>query len=192
MTPVVTDPSTQAQIDGISIMTSGGIFTASSSSQQGSFYLKGNGIKNLATYIILTICTCTFWFFLMCMHLEASENFYGSVNIDLLVTGTSSYEFVKAANTSFNRISVIILSTASPLPAPRLLKSVFSDSGGSAAILFDSPTNIGKISLSSWSCDNVFFFLGASQTFCSWVNNSAVKVTRVRYISISLNVFYLS
>eukprot|EP01034_Spumella_vulgaris_P047463 gene47463-biopygen30106 len=82
-----------------------------------------------------------------------------------------------AGNYSSSISQFQLLSTASPVPAPKLISSQFSDAGNFAYIAFDSATDNGKMTANSWPCNNAFAFKGANTTTCSWLNSTFVKAS---------------
>jgi hypothetical protein len=97
----------------------------------------------------------------------------GSYVISLKVSGRSMSQYYSNDVTTV----VQILSSASPIPAPILVSSIFSESGHSVLINFNSATNRGGILNVSWPCSLLFKFRAASSTTCSWVNSSAIVAT---------------
>jgi hypothetical protein len=119
--------------------------------------------------------------------LSASSEISGSYTISLTASGSSKAQFTSGTSTS-----VQILSTFSPVPAPMITSSRFSDSGQAVVITFDSLTNQAGIVAASWSCDLLFTFTSASKTTCSWVNTSAVSASFGVVTSVTNNIVYLS
>jgi hypothetical protein len=119
--------------------------------------------------------------------LSASSEISGTYTISLTASGPS-----KAQYTSSVSASVKILSTFSPVPAPMITSSQFSDSGQVVVINFNSLTNEAGIISDSWSCSLLFTFTSASLTTCSWVNTSAVSASFGVVTSVASNIVYLA
>jgi hypothetical protein len=84
---------------------------------------------------------------------------------------------------------VQILNSQSPIPAPKLLSSQFSDAGNFVYIYLDSASD-GAVSAvvnaipattTTWPCSNVFAFVGDSTTTCSWLNAFTVRASFATY-----------
>lgn len=96
----------------------------------------------------------------------------GSYSVRLEFSGTSSSEFSTSSSVSFSLVS------SSTVPAPRLSSIVFSNSGAYAYIVFDSATDLAGYSLqTSWTCNGLFSFSGASESSCLWLNVTTVEAT---------------
>jgi hypothetical protein len=95
----------------------------------------------------------------------------GTFKITLNASGASSSQF----STDDAVATVTMISVADPVPAPSLLSAKFNDGGSSITIQFDSATNQASKTTTTWDCSTVFIFTGASNSICSWVNNSAVN-----------------
>ena len=111
----------------------------------------------------------------------ANEFVEGDYAVYVELGGASSAQFAVGSsdtNTSASEffLPVSILSTASAPPSPMLSRCQFSSTGASAYIFFDSPTNRAGLQSARWNCAEVFQFVSATTSVCSWVNNSAVQV----------------
>eukprot|EP01038_Epipyxis_sp_PR26KG_P005612 gene5612-7752_t len=101
--------------------------------------------------------------------LIASGSLSGDFKIKLNATGTNANQYTTSS------ASVKIVSSASAKPAPILSYSRFSDNGASFYIYFDSATNSGSITSSSWSCSHLFNFTASNLTTCSWINTTVAR-----------------
>jgi hypothetical protein len=118
--------------------------------------------------------------------LTASSEISGIYTISLTASGPSKGEYTGVST------SVEFLSSFSPVPAPKITSSQFSDSGQAVTITFDSLTDQAGMNTPSWSCDLLFTFTSASMTTCSWVNTSAVSASFGVVTSVANNIVYLS
>ena len=96
-----------------------------------------------------------------------------SYNVYLDIGGPSENEFTQNVTTS-----VSVVGAGKPPAAPKLTLAQFGDTGSFVALTFDADTNQGGITAKgSWSCNQLFKFVGASSTQCVWMNNSQVQAT---------------
>jgi REJ domain len=119
-------------------------------------------------------------------YLSAPATMSGNCTIAFAVVGPSASQY-KSYNTTIQ-----MLSTVSKIPAPKLLSSRFADSGQAVVISFDSPTDMGGISTTTWPCSTLFSFISAASTSCSWVNASAVIVAFELETVDAIGVTYLA
>jgi hypothetical protein len=119
--------------------------------------------------------------------LSASSVVSGSYTISLTASGVSAAQYTSGVSTT-----VQILSSFSPVPAPMITTSRFSNSGQAVVITFDSLTDQAGIVATSWSCNLLFTFTSASTTTCSWVNTSAVSASFGVVTSVANSVVYLA
>lgn len=103
-------------------------------------------------------------------YISAPKSMSGNCTIVFAVTGPSAHQYAS------HNASMLLLSTASKIPAPKMLSSRFSDSGQMVVITFDSPGDSGGITKAFWPCSSLFSFTSASSTMCTWANASAVIV----------------
>ena len=115
--------------------------------------------------------------------LRAADAFAaGSCAIQVSLSGPSVLEYEFAGTSSSGNVNngtsvaVEILAAAAVPPAPTMTRSQFSSTGASAYIYFDSLTNRAGLQSVSWNCAEVFQFVSAATSVCSWLNNSAVQV----------------
>lgn len=109
----------------------------------------------------------------------SSVTLSGTLRVSLRVSGPSASQYFTPSN-----ITVSLLSTFSPPPAPTLRSSYFSNSGTSIFIRFDSNTDLaGKSVSSAFPCSDLFSFPSASSTSCVWSNNTHVEATFSRGVS---------
>jgi hypothetical protein len=73
-------------------------------------------------------------------------------------------------------ISIVLLASTTPLPAPILLSSRFSDSGHNVLLTFNVATDQAGLS-GSFPCSSLFAFARAGQSTCSWMGSSSVRVS---------------
>jgi hypothetical protein len=99
-----------------------------------------------------------------------NSSIQGSYVLFLDISGSSTSQYYS------NGVQTVvqILSSKSPVPAPVLVSSTFSDSGQAVVITFNTATDRGGILDVVWPCSLLFQFNAASNTTCSWVNSSAV------------------
>jgi hypothetical protein len=119
--------------------------------------------------------------------LSASSEISGSYTLSLTASGSSKAQYAIGVSTV-----VQILSTSSPVPAPLIISSRFSDSGQAVVITFDSLTDQAGIITASWPCSLLFTFSSASMTTCSWVNTSAVSASFGVLTNVASKIAYLS
>ena len=104
-------------------------------------------------------------------------------NVYLFIGGPTQNEFNPNVTTT-----VSVVGAGKPPAAPKLTEAQFGNTGSFVALTFDSDTNQGGIiSTSSWTCNQLFKFPGASTTQCVWKSNSLVQAT-FGSISSSTNV----
>jgi hypothetical protein len=161
--------------------------TAPSESVQVSPVLELNGVVVTTILAIPDVATFTKSSLLNGQFiLSSSSTVSGSYNVSLTVTGTSAAQYTSGVSTL-----VQILSSSSPVPAPFMRSSRFSDSGQAVVVTFDSLTDQAGITTVSWPCSSLFIFTSASLTTCSWVNTSAVRVS-FGVTSVESDIVYLS
>lgn len=96
----------------------------------------------------------------------------GTYRLQLSVSGDSSSQYSVTSTKTFSVVST------ENTPAPSLASAIFSSGGGSVFITFDSSTNQASLSTgSTWKCNSLFSFTGASLSSCSWLNNTVVQVS---------------
>ena len=88
-------------------------------------------------------------------YISTQSSVSGNFQVQLALSGAASGNY-----TSTSAV-VNILSQDQPLPAPKLMECVFSDSGGSIVITFDSATDLGGIMTATWPCSQMFTFKGS-------------------------------
>ena len=103
--------------------------------------------------------------------LLANANINGSFVIVLSAGGSSAAEYYN------HSITLQILSSVSPLPAPAMKSCQFSDSGQAVVVTFNTPTDSAGIATATWPCSNLFSFISASLTTCSWTTVATVTMT---------------
>ena len=96
--------------------------------------------------------------------------FYGQFLLDLKLSGSSLNDY------DSSQVTVNVLSSVSPIPAPSIHKAIFSDSGGFIVIQFDSATNFAGVSTPFWPCSSLFEFSDAATTQCTWINATFAQV----------------
>ena len=103
-------------------------------------------------------------------YISASSSFSGDYYLVLNTTGASADEYYVVNKT------VEILSSAAPPPAPILVDAIFSGSGSSLILTFDSDTNLANITSVTWDCTLLLSFTGDSRTKCIWLSDSVISV----------------
>lgn len=94
----------------------------------------------------------------------------GTYTIQLLRSGASADQYDDVA------ITVSILDSASAPPAPTMSTAKFANSGAYIEVTFDSATNKAGFASASFRCSNLFTFLGAESTTCSWTSASVARI----------------
>ena len=74
-----------------------------------------------------------------------------------------------------NILMINILSSDMELPPPKITDAKFSNSGSALLILFDSPTNFGRITSVYWKCSSLFQFYNDINSNCTWISSSLVQ-----------------
>ena len=103
-------------------------------------------------------------------YLYALKTVNGSYVIDLMIQGSARTQYMGGGSTA-----VMVLSSAQPLPAPRLLGAMFATSGGYVVISFDTATDQAGIVDNTWTCARLFSFIGASLATCAWADLSSIR-----------------
>jgi hypothetical protein len=75
-----------------------------------------------------------------------------------------------------NRNNYTVLSLDVPPPVPVLVSVQFSNDGTLLFATFDSSTDRGGISASSFQCSDLFHFPGVNDTACAWTSASLVTI----------------
>ena len=101
------------------------------------------------------------------------------LNVMVSVAGSSAAEYYKTNTTAQ------ILSSASPLPAPVMISSRFSDSGQAVVITFNTPTDSAGIVTATWPCSRLFNFTSTSLTTCTWTTAATVTMTFTSSLNIA-------
>ena len=109
-------------------------------------------------------------------YLQGLSTLSGSYNVVLNVSGVSSGDYFAVPAQS-----VQILSSSEPQPAPVVQSAIFSDSGTSVTVLFNTGTDFGGGSgQQSFTCDILFIFnrIAGSATWatCRWLNSSSLSI----------------
>jgi hypothetical protein len=117
--------------------------------------------------------------------LSAKSTLSGVYTLFLRLSGTSTHEYNQGDNTT-----VTIISSFAPLPAPIMSFSRFSSNGAKVFVMFDSPTDLARISQNLWPCNLVFTYVGVNRTSCQWLNASALQITFADTTSSSILVPY--
>jgi hypothetical protein len=104
---------------------------------------------------------------------------------------SSEYRFPKL-------LMINILSSDMELPPPKITNATFSNSGSALLILFDSPTNFGRITSVYWKCSSLFQFYNDVNSNCTWISSSLVQANlgpydkSVKFISPNDKIVLLS
>ena len=103
-----------------------------------------------------------------------SSGILGLVSLTATLSGTSAadYVIVYAQRSNF---TVIDLNT--PPPVPQLISALFSVDGIHMSANFDSDTDKGAITSSSFVCSKLFSFVGVSNALCAWESSSSVRMS---------------
>ena len=118
--------------------------------------------------------------------LSATSDVNGTFSLSLGISGSSREQFVSVAS------SVRITSSVIVTPPPVMTSCKFTDSGQSALISFDSPTDFGSISDVTWLCSTLFAFRSASLTTCTWSDSHTVKASFGAATIVASNITYLN
>ena len=96
-----------------------------------------------------------------------------SYNVYLSIGGPTQAEFYDNTTTT-----VSVVGAGKPPSAPKLSVAQFGNTGSFVSLAFDTDTNQGGItSTTSWTCDQLFKFPGASTTQCVWLNKVQLQAT---------------
>lgn len=106
-------------------------------------------------------------------YISTQSSVSGNFQLQLVVSGATSMNYTSASAV------VSILSLDQPLPAPVLMQCIFSDSGGSIVIIFDSATDLGGIITATWPCSLMFTFKGSDVAIWYVPSDSIFTCTRV-------------
>ena len=104
-------------------------------------------------------------------YLSATSTISGIYRISFAITGPSSAEF------SSDMLPVDILSSSSPVPAPVMTSSQFSDSGQKVLVRFDSESDSGGIKAVTWPCSLLLNFIGSTTTLCTWIDAMTISLS---------------
>jgi REJ domain len=102
--------------------------------------------------------------------ISAPSTLSGNCTVSLDLSGSAGSDYFSAA------FSMELLSVNSPIPPPTIASCQFSDSGQTAIISFDSPTDGAGIDMPSWPCSSLFDFVGANATQCTWLDSKTVQI----------------
>jgi hypothetical protein len=116
-------------------------------------------------------------------YLSGSAALSGNYKIFLRASGLSSSQYVLPSS-----VTVSVLSSLDPNPAPEMVKAKFGDSGSAAWIEFDVATDFAGISSSTWACSKLFSFTSVEYSTCKWINTTFVRITFSTTTSASLLV----
>jgi hypothetical protein len=97
----------------------------------------------------------------------------GSYYIGLQFSGMEKPKY--AVNSIFNDSSFQVVSSDTPLPAPKLLEVIFSNDGSSMSATFDTITDYGGLS-TRFSCAALFDFACVSSSICQWVSTNEIEI----------------
>ena len=121
----------------------------------------------LTTSISAMSTVLTFYYSISALDRSAS----GLNSVTASLSGTSAAEYTVIYSTASN----FTLSDSSP-KAPSLVGVRFSSTGSYLSVLFNSATDSGLISSSSFPCSILFSFPGVSQALCNWDSAFSVVV----------------
>lgn len=109
--------------------------------------------------------------------LDASLLDAGSYTLSVTTSGTSAAEY-SVVYSGGSALFTVLVAGVEP-PAPELLSAVFSPTGDSMVLRFDSPTNRAGSSLTSaaFPCAVLFTFTSSADSSCSWKDDSTVVAT---------------
>ena len=110
----------------------------------------------------------------------------GTYTVGFQFSGTSRLQY------SDRNITVQVLSSQHPLPAPIMISSQFSNSGQFVLITFSSPTNSPDTGDTTWACSALFAFVSASLATCTWTSATTVTVNFVVVTSADKRNEYLT
>lgn len=103
-----------------------------------------------------------------------SSGTLGLTSLTATLSGTSAGDYV-VVFAQRNNFTVINLST--PPPVPQLISALFSSNGVHLSANFDSDTNKGEITSSSFLCSTLFSFVGVKNALCAWESASSVRMS---------------
>ena len=102
--------------------------------------------------------------------ISAPSTLSGNCTVSLDLSGSAGSDYFSAD------FSIELLSVNSPIPPPTIASCQFSDSGQTALVYFDSPTDGAGIDMPSWPCSSLFDFVGANATQCTWLDSKTVQI----------------
>jgi REJ domain len=120
-----------------------------------------------STSISATSSVLTFYYSISALDRSAS----GLNSVTASLSGTSAAEYTVVYSTDSN----FTLSDNSP-KAPSLVGVRFSSTGSYLSVQFNSATDSGLISSSSFPCSVIFSFPGVNQALCNWDSATSVVV----------------
>ena len=102
--------------------------------------------------------------------ISAPSSLSGNCTVSMDLSGSQGSEYYSID------YHLQLLSADSPVPPPTIASCQFSDSGQTALVYFDSPTDGAGIDMPSWPCSTLFDFVGANATQCSWLDSKTVSI----------------
>jgi len=92
-------------------------------------------------------------------------------NVTLSGEASANYdiEFASGADT------LTVLPASLPLPAPVLISAQFADDGSYIAVRFDSNTNKGGVSSTTFACSALLDFACAASSRCTWASSRTIQ-----------------
>eukprot|EP01033_Poteriospumella_lacustris_P006837 gene6837-4925_t len=106
----------------------------------------------------------------------------GSFALTLVPSGASASEYYNVSYSPFN----VLAYSAATIPAPKLSRVIFGDSGLRLFVTFDTSTNeAGFGESNAWGCSLIFTLPSAPGVMCTWLNTTTVSF---RFVSSTATV----
>eukprot|EP00605_Chrysophyceae_sp_TOSAG23-4_P000074 GSChrysophyteH1.ASY1.ANO1.76.1 assembled CDS len=95
----------------------------------------------------------------------------GEYEVTVAVLGWQSTKY----EVNFRKGRVLDVIAGTP-PIPTLSSAAFSDDGGSVEVLFDSDTDMSKMTAREFPCASLLDFRGSASSICSWRSESIIEI----------------
>jgi hypothetical protein len=112
-----------------------------------------------------------------------SSSILGLTSLIATLSGTSAGDYVVVYA---QRSNFTVISLNTPPPVPQLTSALFSTDGVHLSANFDSDTNKGGITSSSFLCSTLFSFVGVKNALCAWESASSVRMSLGNTATISV------
>jgi hypothetical protein len=98
----------------------------------------------------------------------------GTYTIKLVASGPSASAQFYA---TYTQTTVNVLNSASMAPTPSVVSAKWGNSGGTIDVAFSGNTDKGTFGTASFTCTQLFTFLGSDRTTCAFTSASTVRIT---------------